>query len=84
MHGNFKRENREILSVSVWPEGQAERSENVTDGNADMNADRKVLPLPSDAPMIGVGDFIKAREGGFSPIKACLPFGKNLSMPFWW
>ena len=38
MRRHPKRENREILLVS---EPGSERSENVTDGNADMNADRK-------------------------------------------
>ena len=44
MRGNFKRENREILLVSanrVACHRPAERSENVTDGNADMNVNRK-------------------------------------------
>ncbi len=45
MCGNFKRENREILLVSAPRRGMvaigAERSENVSDGNADMNANRK-------------------------------------------
>ncbi len=45
MCGNFKRENREILLVSTPRRGMvttgAERSENVSDGNADMNANRK-------------------------------------------
>ena len=36
---NFKRENREILLVSESM--NSERSENVSDGNADMNANRK-------------------------------------------
>ena len=42
---NFKRENREILLASAGPSGMvtAERNgqKNVSDGNADMNADRK-------------------------------------------
>ena len=42
---NFKRENREILLVSTSRRGTiaagVERSENVSDGNADMNAKRK-------------------------------------------
>ena len=40
MRGNSKRENREILSVSAV-NLRAERSENVSDGKADMNARRK-------------------------------------------
>jgi hypothetical protein len=48
MPGNSKRENREILLVST---ARVERSENVPDGNADMNASRKsdefVLPATS-------------------------------------
>ena len=55
MCGNSRRENREILLVSVmggWPvHRQAERSENVTGGTADMNAGRKsdesVVPATS-------------------------------------
>jgi hypothetical protein len=51
MYGNSKRENREILLVSLrsrWHViGRAERSENVTDGTADMNAKRK-----SDGPIV--------------------------------
>ena len=42
---NFNRENREILSASIGATDKVqrptERSENVTDGNADMNAHRK-------------------------------------------
>ena len=56
MRGNSSRENREILLVSAgrrwrvhW--SRAERSENVTDGNAEMNANRKsdefVVPATS-------------------------------------
>ena len=45
MCGHSKRENREILLVSdgqrVILAAGAERSENVSDGNADMNANRK-------------------------------------------
>ncbi len=53
MCGNSRRENREILSVSVrlCDHGWAERSENVTGGTADMNAGRKsdesVVPATS-------------------------------------
>ncbi|KKK83164.1 hypothetical protein LCGC14_2796140, partial [marine sediment metagenome] len=39
MRGHSKRENREILLVSELID--SERSENVSDGNADMNANRK-------------------------------------------
>ena len=54
---NFKRENREILLVSTWRRGTiaagVERSENVSDGNPDMNAKRKsdesvVLATPAN------------------------------------
>lgn len=45
MRGNSRRENREILPVSASHRGRvhraAERSANITDGKADMNADRK-------------------------------------------
>jgi hypothetical protein len=41
MRGNSRFENREILLVSVLRQGRAERSENVSDGTADMNANRK-------------------------------------------
>lgn len=52
---NSKRENREILLVSTAKEGSSsftvERSENVTDGTSDMNANRKsdefVVPTTS-------------------------------------
>jgi hypothetical protein len=48
---NSKRENREILLVSAEETGnayqEAERSENVSDGTADMNANRK-----SDDPIV--------------------------------
>ena len=51
MRGHSKRENREILLVSILHGGVfaciAERSDNVSDGNADMNANRK-----SDGPVI--------------------------------
>ena len=53
MSENSKRENREILFVSTRVQQRTweERSENVTDGNADMNADRKsdesVVPAKS-------------------------------------
>ena len=47
MCGNSSRENRESLSVSVRPHRPTERSENVSGGNADMNADRK-----SDVPIV--------------------------------
>ena len=55
MRGHSKRENREILLVSAgqtWHVHRpAERSENVSDGNADMNANRKsdesVVPATS-------------------------------------
>lgn len=44
MHGNSKRENREVLLVSArqrWRvHRRAERSDNVTDGTAGMNANR--------------------------------------------
>ncbi len=53
--GNSRRENREILLVSVRASGMftawAERSENVTGGTTDMNADRNsdesVVPATS-------------------------------------
>ena len=51
MYQNSKRENREILLVYVEKTGVAcqetERSENVSDGTADMNANRK-----SDDPIV--------------------------------
>lgn len=55
MCGNSRRENREVLLVSVRLGGMftawAERSENVTGGNADMNANRNsdesVVPATS-------------------------------------
>ncbi len=55
MCGHSKRENREILLVSILHGGASarmvERSDNVSDGNADMNANRKsdesVLPSTS-------------------------------------
>ena len=51
MRGHSKRENREILLVSTLHRGTVERSANVSDGNADMNANRKsdesVLPSTS-------------------------------------
>jgi hypothetical protein len=51
MRGHSKRENREILLVSTLHRGTVERSANVADGNADMNANRKsdecVLPSTS-------------------------------------
>jgi group II intron reverse transcriptase/maturase len=51
MCGHSKRENREILLVSTLHRGTVERSANVSDGNADMNANRKsdesVLPSTS-------------------------------------
>ncbi len=51
MRGHSKRENREILLVSILHGGMfaciVERSDNVSDGTADMNANRK-----SDGPVI--------------------------------
>ena len=55
MCGNSRRENREVLLVSVRACGlftaRAERPENVTDGTADMNANRNsdefVVPATS-------------------------------------
>jgi hypothetical protein len=55
MCGNSSHENREVLLVSVglrWHvHRRTERSENVTDGHADMNADRNsdefVIPVTS-------------------------------------
>ncbi len=45
MCGHSKRENREILLVSIllcdMVTSLVERSENVSDGTADMNANRK-------------------------------------------
>ncbi len=56
MSGNSKRENREIPSVS-FPQCGGERSENITGGNADRNADGKsdgsivpAKPTNNDAP----------------------------------
>jgi RNA-directed DNA polymerase len=50
MHGNSRRENREILLVSSRQrhiQCPGERPENVNDGNAGMNANRK-----SDGPIV--------------------------------
>ncbi len=47
MRGHSKRENREILLVSTLHPGMVERSANVSDGTADMNANRK-----SDGPVV--------------------------------
>ena len=55
MRGHSKRENREVLLVSVFNRWQShrgmERSENTTGGKSDMNADRNsdesVVPATS-------------------------------------
>ena len=58
MRGHSKRENREILLVPVLHEGffhtRSERPENVSGGNADMNANKKsdelvVLATPANS-----------------------------------
>ncbi len=71
MYENSKRENREILSASTGQDGMVrhavERSENVTDGNADMHADRKsddfvVLSTRVNKAAAAVAESVEERE----------------------